>query len=288
MTRTLEELRDQVAVVTGGASGIGLAMAERFGQAGMKVVLVDIDADALAREAERLTADGVTVDPQRVDVSDGAAMEALAAHVHETHGPAWVLCNNAGVGTTGRTWELTENDWRFVLGVNLWGVVHAMRTFVPKMVEANRGHIVNTASMAGLVSVPGMPAYNASKHAVVTISETLRGELQAREDNGVGVSVLCPGFVKTQIWTSPTRLVSGVLVENRLTAEAARRSNIEESAPLAVIPSLIASTMDCCGQNEPGGSFHANDGFGCVASGVQQSFRAGGDNQRDPHRSAQR
>jgi len=202
MTRTPEALRDQVAVITGAASGIGLALAERFGRAGMKLVLVDVDGAALEREAARLASEGRVVDAQRVDVSDGAQMEALAAHVHEAHGPAWLLCNNAGVGSPGRTWELTENDWRFVLGVNLWGVIHALRAFVPAMVEANRGHVVNTASMAGLVSVPGMPAYNASKHAVVTISETLRGELQMRDGNGVGVSVLCPGFVRTQIWNA--------------------------------------------------------------------------------------
>ena len=206
----MKDLAGKVAVITGGASGIGLGLARRFAADGMKLVLVDIEERALANAAEALQAEGAEVLAERVDVSDGGSMDALGRRVVDRFGTVHVVCNNAGVAASGPIWTLTEADWQFTLGVNLWGVIHGLRVFTPHLVRQNEGHVVNTASLAGLVSVPGMAPYNASKHAVVTISETLYGELAARPDNRVGVSVLCPGFVQTRIHESernrPTEL----------------------------------------------------------------------------------
>ena len=198
----MKDLKNKVAVITGAASGIGLGLAERFADAGMKLVLADIEEAPLMEVSKRLRAKGTPVLAQRLDVSKGAEMDALARQSVAEFGAVHVVCNNAGVAASGRLWELSEADWKFVLGANLWGVIHGLRVFTPLLLAQNEGHIVNTASMAGLVSVPTMGAYSASKHAVVTISETLFGELKLIEGNRVGVSVLCPSFVKTRIWES--------------------------------------------------------------------------------------
>ena len=198
----MKDLAGKVAVITGGASGIGLGLAKRFAKDGMKLVLVDIEEQALVEAAKALEAGGAEVMAERVDVSDGKQMDALGQRVIDRFETVHVVCNNAGVAASGPIWTLTEADWQFTLGVNLWGVIHGLRVFTPHLVRQNEGHVVNTASLAGLVSVPGMAPYNASKHAVVTISETLWGELAARKDNAVGVSVLCPGFVRTRIHES--------------------------------------------------------------------------------------
>lgn len=198
----MKNLDGKVAVVTGGASGIGRAVATRFAEAGMRVVLADIQEDALDRTAPELAAAGHQVIGVRTDVSVGESVEALAATVMAEFGAVHVLHNNAGVGVGGYLWTHTQRDWEWVLGVNLWGVIHGVRVFVPLMIsQGEPAHIVNTASMAGLISVPGLGAYNVSKHGVVTLSETLERDLRIA-GAPIGVSVLCPGLVMTNIFES--------------------------------------------------------------------------------------
>jgi NAD(P)-dependent dehydrogenase (short-subunit alcohol dehydrogenase family) len=194
----MESFEGKVAAVTGGASGIGKAMANRFGAAGMRVVVADIEKEALDEAVAELEAAGVEAIGVPTDVSDGTAVEALRDAALDRFGAIHVACNNAGVATGGKVWEQTVDDWQWVLGVNLWGVIHGVRAFVPVMLRQGEGHVVNTASMAGLTSPPFMGIYNVTKHAVVTLSETLHGEL-TMEGGAVGVSVLCPGWVKTRI-----------------------------------------------------------------------------------------
>lgn len=196
----MEELKDKVAVVTGAASGIGLAMAERFAAEGMKVVLSDIEQGALDEAERAFKAKGATVLAVRCDVSKADDVEALAKKTVDEFGAVHVVCNNAGVGPpVGALWERTEADWQWVIGANLWGVIHGVKTFVPIMLaQGTEGHVVNTASLAGLVSVPWMGIYNVCKHAVVTLSETLYRELAAAGTK-VNVSVLCPAWVKTRL-----------------------------------------------------------------------------------------
>jgi NAD(P)-dependent dehydrogenase (short-subunit alcohol dehydrogenase family) len=194
----VKDLAGKVAVVTGAASGIGLAVATRLAGEGMRVVLADVEEAALATAAASLSADGAVATAVATDVADGASVEALRDAALSAFGAVHLVHNNAGVGCGGPLWTLTEDDWAWVLGVNLWGVIHGIRAFVPLLVEQGEGHVVNTASMAGLVSTPMMGPYNASKHAVVTISETLRLDLQ-QAGSPVAVSVLCPGFVQTRI-----------------------------------------------------------------------------------------
>jgi len=194
----MKDLSGKVAVVTGAASGIGNAMATRFAAEGMKVVLADIEEGPLADAEKKLTDTGATVLAVPTDVTKGDQMDALAQKTYEAFDTVHVICNNAGVAAGGPMWTLTEADWQWVLGVNLWGVIHGVRVFVPRMVEQGEGHVVNTASMAGLTSVPMMGPYNVSKHGVVTLSETLSVEL-GLHGSPVKVSVLCPGWVNTRI-----------------------------------------------------------------------------------------
>jgi len=197
----MQQLDGKVAVVTGGASGIGLAMAQRFAREGMKLALADIETGALEQAAADFEADGVEVFPHVVDVSNADQMDGLAQAVLDRFGAVHVVCNNAGVATGGPMWELSTADWEFALRPNLWGVIHGVRVFTKHLIAQDEGHIVNTASLAGLVSVPGVAPYNVTKHGVVTLSETLHGELAALGSK-VGVSVLCPGFVNTRLWDS--------------------------------------------------------------------------------------
>ena len=198
----MRDFAGKVAVVTGAASGIGLALAHRFAAAGMKVVLADIEATALENAVRAVGAAGGETLAVRTDVSKAGDVEALAARATERFGAVHVLCNNAGVAISGAAWTHTLADWQWVLGVNLWGVIHGVRVFTPIMLaHGGEGHIVNTASMAGLTSIPGMAIYNVTKHGVVTLSETLYHEL-ALLGSPLKVSVLCPGFVKTNILDS--------------------------------------------------------------------------------------
>ena len=195
----MRDLKGKVAVVTGAASGIGRAMADRFAREGMKVVLADVEEKPLAAAREALAGRGVEVIAVLTDVSKAAAVDALASRTFEAYGGAHIVCNNAGIGAGGLTWELSQNDWEWVLGVNLWGVIHGIRAFVPRMLAQGEGHVVNTASIAGLLSAPGMGPYCASKHGVVAISECLHHDLALAAGGKVKVSVVCPAWVKTNI-----------------------------------------------------------------------------------------
>jgi NAD(P)-dependent dehydrogenase (short-subunit alcohol dehydrogenase family) len=192
----MNELSGKVAVVTGAASGIGEALARRFAREGMRVVLADVERDALARVARDLGPNALAVP---TDVSRLADVEALARATLDKFGAVHVVCNNAGVVAAGPCWEVSHADWEWVLGVNLWGVIHGVRVFVPLMLEqGTEGHVVNTASMAGLISGPFNGVYNVTKQGVVALSETLHLDL-ALAGAKVKVSVLCPGWVNTRI-----------------------------------------------------------------------------------------
>jgi NAD(P)-dependent dehydrogenase (short-subunit alcohol dehydrogenase family) len=197
----MDQLAGRVAVVTGAASGIGRALADRFAAEQMRVVLADVEADALAAAEKELRDTGAEVLAVRTDVANGDEVDALARAAVDAFGAVHIVCNNAGVGGGGPMQTLTTADWQWVLGVNLWGVIHGVRAFLPILLEQDEAHVVNTASMAGLVSGPFMGPYNTSKFAVVGLSETLYKELAVQGAN-VGVSVLCPGWVKTNIGDS--------------------------------------------------------------------------------------
>jgi NAD(P)-dependent dehydrogenase (short-subunit alcohol dehydrogenase family) len=195
----MQEFKDKVAVITGGASGLGLAMARRFAREGMKLALGDVEEEPLRRVEQEFRRAGVPVLAIRTDVSRGHDVERLAEKTLATFGAVHIVCNNAGVGPGGVVWENTTADWEWVLGVNVWGVIHGVRVFVPIMLRQNTPcHVVNTASVAGLLSVPGMGIYCVSKHAVVTLTECLYHDLAARGAK-VGVSLLCPAYVPTGI-----------------------------------------------------------------------------------------
>ena len=203
----ITDFKNKTAVLTGAASGFGLECARIGASLGMNLVLVDVQQDALDKAAAEIQASGAVVLALKVDVSKAAEMEALGHAVQQRFGVPHFVFNNAGVGAGGLIWENTAQDWEWVIGVNLMGVAHGIRVFTPMMLEAAakdpvyQGHIVNTASMAGLLNAPNMGIYGASKHAVVSMSETLYQDLSLVTQQ-VGASVLCPFFVPTGITQS--------------------------------------------------------------------------------------
>jgi NAD(P)-dependent dehydrogenase (short-subunit alcohol dehydrogenase family) len=237
----------RVAVVTGAASGIGLALAARFATAGLHVVLADVDESGLAAAAAQIGAQGVDTLTVRTDVSDEASVQALAGATLERFGAAHVVCNNAGVGTQADPWFGPVSAWTWTLGVNLWGVIHGVRAFLPILAAQGTGHIVNTASMAGLAPGAGA-AYDASKHAVVALTDDLYTGLRQAEVP-IGVSVLCPGWVKTNIvdaernWPQdlgdapPPGLGADVVFGH------VRRA-VDEGTPPAVIADAVADAVE--------------------------------------------
>ncbi|MFB9240367.1 SDR family oxidoreductase [Massilia antarctica] len=200
----MKNFQDKVAVITGGASGLGREFAKRAASLGMKLVLADVQQDALDATKAELEGEGAQVLAMICDVRKGEQVQALADATMARFGAVHLVFNNAGVGSGGLIWENSEADWEWVLGVNLWGVIHGVRIFTRLMLECAKddpqyeGHIVNTASMAGLLNAPTMGVYNVSKHAVVSLSETLYHDLQLVEAP-IGASVLCPYFVPTGI-----------------------------------------------------------------------------------------
>jgi NAD(P)-dependent dehydrogenase (short-subunit alcohol dehydrogenase family) len=204
----MDSFRDRVACITGGGSGIGRALAEAFAREGARVVVADVEESAATAVAETLRARGGQALAVRVDVSDLGQVQALADRAFAHFGAVHILCNNAGVALHGSLPDMTHRDWEWVLGVNLWGVIHGLEAFLPRMIaQGQPGHVVNTASMAGLIASQGLGVYNASKYAVVGISETLVKDLRP---HAIGVSVLCPMGVSTRIRESarnrPARL----------------------------------------------------------------------------------
>lgn len=197
----MKELKGKVAAVTGAASGLGRSMALAFAAEGMHVALADVDLKNLSSVENEVRKRGIRACSMQVDVSKAAEVEAFAERTVKELGAVHVVCNNAGVSPLGAVWENTVADWQWILGVNLWGVIHGVRAFTPRLVAQNEGHIVNTASVAGLISPPGSGAYNATKHAVVALSESLYHDLRER-NSAVGVSVLCPAYVPTRITES--------------------------------------------------------------------------------------
>jgi NAD(P)-dependent dehydrogenase (short-subunit alcohol dehydrogenase family) len=200
----IQDFKGKTAVLTGAGSGFGLECARIGARLGMNLVLLDVQQDALDKATAEMEAGGATVLSRKVDVSSTEQMESIAADVLQRFGAPHFVFNNAGVGSGGLVWENSVKDWEWVLGVNLWGVIHGVRLFTPMMLAAAkadpawRGHIVNTASMAGLLTPPNMGIYNVSKHAVVSLTETLYQDLSLVTDQ-VGASVLCPYFVPTGI-----------------------------------------------------------------------------------------
>ena len=203
----MKELKGRVAAVTGAASGLGRAMALAFAGEGMSVALGDVGDTT--EVLETIKRKGVRAASMKLDVSQGEQVEAFAAQVERDLGPAFLVCNNAGVSPLGAAWEASVGDWQWILGVNLWGVIHGVRSFVPRLMQRNDGHVVNTASVAGIINPPGSGAYNVTKHAVVALSETLHHDLRER-NSAVGVSVLCPAYVPTGIADSERNRPAGL------------------------------------------------------------------------------
>jgi NAD(P)-dependent dehydrogenase (short-subunit alcohol dehydrogenase family) len=240
----MNDFKGKVAVITGAASGIGQALAEYGVRLRMKVVLADVEAEALAKTEAEMRSAGATVLAVRTDVSQAEDVEALAQKTLEAFGAVHLLCNNAGVATSGTVaWESSLTDWEWVLGVNLWGVIHSLRTFVPIMLaQDTECHIVNTASLSGLISFPRGSVYAVTKHGVVTLSETLHHELAERGGN-VKVSVLCPGLVRTRIVdcgrNRPERLPGAPMGP----VEAAGRETLRQQMQTAMPPAQVADAV---------------------------------------------
>lgn len=233
----MQAMTGQTAVVTGAASGIGRALAERAAAAGMQVVLADVDVAGMEAVASGL---GVPVEVVRCDVSDRAEVAALADLAFDRFGAVHLVCNNAGVGGGGQVAELSHEDWEWVLGVNLWGVIHGVSSFLPRMLASGEpGWIVNTASMAGFFATAGMAPYAVSKFGVVALSESMRAELAG---SNVGVSVLCPGWVSTRIHESDRNRPEELRVD-RSERDAAMSDLVRQIIESGLPPTEVADAV---------------------------------------------
>jgi len=234
-----------VAVITGGASGIGFALAERFTAEGMKLVIGDVEDKALAEAADRLGSSGAEVVAVHCDVSRPEEVERLATSTMDAFGAVHVVCNNAGVHDASDTsvWEASLADWRWVVGVNFWGVLHGIRTFVPLLLRQEEGYVVNTASAAGLLPAH-LGSYSVTKHAVVALSEALRMQLAAIGAQ-VGVSVLCPGLVATRIFEAERNRPGGARSGGAAANPATRQvtDDLRRRMATAPAPSEIAACV---------------------------------------------
>jgi NAD(P)-dependent dehydrogenase (short-subunit alcohol dehydrogenase family) len=243
----MKDFQGKVAVVTGAASGIGRALAGKSAQEGMKVVLADVEERALRQAEEELKASGAQVLAVRTDVSQAGEVEALAQETFDTYGAVHLLFNNAGVSAGTTVWESSLADWQWVLGVNLWGVIHGIHFFVPRMLaQDSEGHIVNTASALGLCSSSGGGIYKVSKHGIVTLSETLTLELAARGAK-LKASVLCPEWVNTRIIDAKRnrpQALQNALEEQHMSPEmAAMVQAMRQLAQAGLPPSQVAEMV---------------------------------------------
>jgi NAD(P)-dependent dehydrogenase (short-subunit alcohol dehydrogenase family) len=238
----METLEAKTAVVTGAASGIGFAIAKRLGAEGMRVVLADVEADALARAAKQLDDAGVETLAVPTDVASAEQVEALAQRASDAFGALHLVCNNAGVFKGGNSWEVPLADWRWTLDVNLWGVIHGVRSFVPRLLaHGEEAHVVNTASMAGLMSGPFSGPYTVSKHAVVALTEVLYHELTLTGTK-VGVSVLCPEAFATRIGESERNRPGGVAA-NATPAEQMVNGALQQAVSKGRAPEVLADRV---------------------------------------------
>jgi len=241
----MQHFTGKTAVVTGGASGIGRAMAERFAREGMRIVLADIETAALERAVEEMKHAGAEVIGVPTDVSHYEQIDALARRTIEAFGAVHILCNNAGVASDGApSWRQSAQDWQWVINVNLWSVIHGIRAFVPLMLEQNEeGHVVNTASLAGLLAMPMAAPYHVTKFGVVALTESLFLEFSSANSK-LGASVLCPAWVKTNILNSarnrPQDLQNETAPTRDTGLEAAFRKRIDAEG---LDPSYIADRV---------------------------------------------
>lgn len=254
MTGFPQDFAERVAVITGGASGIGRALGRRFGAEGARVILADVEAGALARTAKELSADGADVTAVVCDVTDPASVDSLAEHVYATHGAVHLLVNNAGVGPpSAKVWETTPNDWVWVHSVNVFGVAHGIQSFVPRMLAAGEpGHIVNTSSGDGAINpLAGASVYAASKAAVAILTECLATQLAA-ENARIGVSLFLPGggLLDTGMWTSERNRPAHLAREHPRTTPAMTVRQVVKLAadrgrelPLASLDDLAAHVL---------------------------------------------
>jgi NADP-dependent 3-hydroxy acid dehydrogenase YdfG len=248
----MQEFEGKVAVITGAGGGFGREFARTAAALRMKLVLADIQSDSLSAMAKEMRERGVEVIVQQIDVSKAEDMEILADRTFREFGKAHLLFNNAGVSAGGSIWENSIQDWEWVLGVNLWSVIHGIRLFVPRMLEQDDDcHVINTASAAGLLSTQAMGVYNVSKHAVVTLSETLYQDLRIAHAN-VGVTVLCPAFVDTGIKNPERTRPEGL--QNIAPPTASQKVAAEQIAKAVTAGRLTAAdvaanTFDCIKAN---------------------------------------
>ncbi|MEX1009563.1 MAG: SDR family NAD(P)-dependent oxidoreductase [Acidimicrobiia bacterium] len=239
----MQEFQDKVAVITGAASGMGRAFADRFAAVGMKLALADIEEPELARAVDELKAAGAEVIGVRTDVARIEDVQALRDRALDAFGSVHVVCNNAGVAG-GSVIDSPIEMWQWVLGVNLWGVIHGCNVFLPLLLEQDEGHVVNTASIAGLGGAAGLGVYCTSKFAVVGLSESLHHDLLARQSH-VGVSVLCPGFVQTRIFESHRNMPDEVraVVEANADADEIQRTVIGFGIPPAAAADAVFAAI---------------------------------------------
>jgi NAD(P)-dependent dehydrogenase (short-subunit alcohol dehydrogenase family) len=243
----LTELAGKVAVITGAGSGIGRGLVQACAREGMRVVAADVEPKALQETTEPLTSGGGEVIAVVTDVSSAVAVDALAAAAYEAFGAVHLLCNNAGVFQAGLLWERTEADWEWVLGVNLWGIIHGIKAFVPRMIAGGEpGHIVNTSSLAGVVSNAYSGPYNTSKFAALGLTECLAHDLAAANTQ-LGASVLVPGSVATRIAESvrnrPTNLVDGQGAEDAAFVDGMLAATAAAGVEPAVVATLVLDAV---------------------------------------------
>jgi NAD(P)-dependent dehydrogenase (short-subunit alcohol dehydrogenase family) len=224
----MKVLKGKVAAVTGAASGLGRSMALAFAAEGMDVALADVDEKNLYSVENEIQSLGARAITLKVDVSQAEQVNGFRDQALTRLGGLHVVCNNAGVSPLGPVWENSVADWQWILGVNLWGVIHGVRAFVPHLIAQDEGHIVNTASVAGLISPPGSGAYNVTKHAVVALSESLQHDLRERNSR-VGVSVLCPAYVPTRITESERSRPKDLAVAKKSPETLAREAMLKKA-----------------------------------------------------------